>query len=373
MGIFELIQHDHRAIDDLLDRLERPVAQAGFDREGRQFLLDRVESEASRHEAAEELVLWPAVRRRLPDGAALADEALEQEGDAKAVLDLLRFVKSEAELADRCAMLRALLAKHADFEERTVFPRLRRRTSWVWRTWAGMKFRAARRTGPTRPHTHGPDRPLGLVTLGAPATILDHLRDLGSRERRHPTGFESPGQSDAIAVLTAHHQTIMGFLRQIEDQADPEDTLLHEAIRELAIHDSIERQCLYPVVRVRLEDGDRQFTAMLSEHARVTRLAADLEVYRFHDEARDAWVRELVAVVRTHIEEEEGAVLPALAARMTSEELMDLGLQLESARRRAPTRPHRHAVAVGAGARLSSVLVGRLDRTRDALSHRRSD
>ncbi len=371
MDIFQLLRRDHLEIDDLLGRLEQPTGEADFDQSGRQYLLDRLISVASRHEAAEEMTFWPHVRRRLPDGADLADRALQEERDAKAILDLLRFVRSDSEIAGECRRLHGLVRQHAEFEEQIVMPRMRRHTTWVWRRMTAMKFRVARRTGPTRPHPHGPDRPLGLTTLGAPAVLMDHLRDLRSRPRRHPTGFEEPEGDDAIAVLTRDHARIAQLLAQIEAQTDPDDTLVHRAIRELSIHDAIERQHLYPLVRDRLEDGARHYENLISEHARITHLAADIDVYRFHDAARAEWLHGLVVTVRTHIEEEEAGVLPALAARMTHEELVDLGRLLESARAKAPTRPHRHAVATGVGARLSRVLVGPLDKTRDALSGRR--
>jgi hemerythrin superfamily protein len=371
VDVLQLLQQDHREIDELLRRLEVPAGRADFDRSGREFLLDRLVSVASRHEAAEELVLWPEVRSRLPDGASLADEALRQEREGKAVLDLLRVVRSEDEIVEECGLLHELVQKHGDFEEHRVFPSLRKRTTCVWRTLAAYRFRAARRAGPTRPHPNGPDRPLGLVTMGASVAVVDHLRDLGSRQRRHPTGFESPGSDDAVLVLTRHHGRIIALLAEIEGHEDPDDMIVREVIRELSIHDSVERQHLYPVVRQRLDDGNRQYGHLLSEHERVTQLAADLDVYRFHDEARTNWIRELTLTVRTHIEQEEGGVLPALAARMTAEELIDLGVRLDSAWAKAPTRPHRHAVAVGTGARISSLVAGPLDKARDSLWRRR--
>jgi hemerythrin superfamily protein len=371
VDIFQLLEQDHLEIDDLLSRLDQPVGEVDFDRSGRRYLLDRLISVASRHEAAEELTFWPDVRRRLPDGAELAQQALQEERDAKAVLDLLRFVRSEPEMADECRRLHALVSKHAEFEEQVVFPQMRQHSSRIWRTTTAMKFRAARRMGPTRPHPHGPDRPIGLTTIGAPAVMLDHLRDLRSRPRRHPTGFDDPDRTDAIGLLTGDHARIEELLAQIDSRPDADDALVHEIIRELSIHDSIERQYLYPLVRDRLEDGPSRFQHLLSEHAAITRLAADLDVYRFHDGARASWLHQLVITVRTHIEGEEAGVLPALAARLTHEELVDLGLQMDTARAKAPTRPHRHTVATGAGARLSRVVVGPMDKTRDALSKRR--
>jgi hypothetical protein len=75
--------------------------------------------------------------------------------------------------------------------------------------------------------------------------------------------------------------------------------------------------------------------------------------------------------IRTHIEQEEAGVLAPLAARMTDEELVDLGGLLESGRAKAPTRPHRYVAGAGLGARLSRLVAGPLDKTRDAPPGRR--
>ena len=171
MNIFELIKRDHEEIDGLLVRLRRPPGTADFDQAGRQYLVDRLVAVASRHEAAEELVFWPAVRGHLAGGSDLADEALQAERDAKAVLDLLRVVDSESEIVDTCAELHAVLRAHAFFEEETVFPQLHHHTTRMWAALAGIRFRIARRGGPTRPHPNGPDQPAGLLTRGAPALV----------------------------------------------------------------------------------------------------------------------------------------------------------------------------------------------------------
>lgn len=367
MNIFQLIRQDHREIDGLLSRLQLAPDRADFDNAGRQYLLDRLVSVASRHEAAEELALWPQVRRRLPEGAELADQALCDERGAKAILDLLRFAGSEEDLAESCAELHRIVLAHARFEEETVFPRMRIYTTRLWASLAGVRFRMARWAGPTRAHPNGPDRPLGLLTIGVPAVMLDHLRDLGKRQRRHPVGFDEPGRADAVTILEAQHARIGRLLTELESQSQGDDQLLRSIIREVSAHNAIERQYLNRAVRRRLPDGDARYQQLVNGLGRIGRLTAKLDVYHFHDDARAEWVQELITDLRAHIEEEEAAVLPALAARMTHEELVDLGERLETASAKAPTRPHPHAAGAGAGARLSSLLVRPVDRARDAL------
>lgn len=371
MDIFDLLREDHLEIDDLLARLERPPGQAGFDRAGRDYLLDRLVAVASRHEAAEEMTFWPHVRRRLSEGDELADQALTAENDAKAVLDLLRFVQSEEDLVEKCARLHVLTREHAGFEEAVVFPLMRARTTRVWSALAGMRFRAARRIGPTRPHPGGPDRPAGLLTRGLPASLADHLRDLRSRRRRHPVGFEEPGRPDAMEVVVDDHVRLRELMTSMERQDDPDDGVVQALIREISVHDSMERQYLYPAARERLEHGNEIYQRAIAEHGQVSELAARIDAYPFHDEGRRAWLGELVGLVRAHMQEEESQLLPELAARMTPEELIDLGSLLQRARGKAPTRPHPHIAGAGIGARVSRLVAGPVDGVRDVVSGRR--
>jgi hypothetical protein len=141
-------------------------------------------------------------------------------------------------------------------------------------------------------------------------------------------------------------------------------------IRELSVHDSIERQYFYPVIRRRLQDGNRLYANVIAEHGAIARLAADLDVYRFHDEARRSWISELANKVETHVGEEETELLPALAAHMTKEVLVDLGALLEAARAKAPSRPHPHVAGAGGGAKLCRILARPIDRARDVLTRR---
>ncbi len=247
--IFESLRREHREIEKLLARLEQPAGEASFDLAGRKYLLDRLVVIASRHEAGEELTLWPEVRRRL--GRELVHTGLQEERDARAVLDLLRVAGSDQEIIDGCRRLHEVVARHVGFEEQTVFPEMHRSTTRIWRTLAATRFRMARRIGPTRPHPRGPDRPIGFVTKGAPAVVLDHLRDRRRRTLRLPAGVGDSQGSDAIEILERDHFELGELLSRIERRPDPDDRLVWEAIRNFSIHDSIERQYLYPLIRSR--------------------------------------------------------------------------------------------------------------------------
>lgn len=357
-------------MDGLARRVARPPDDADFDFEERRYLLDRLVLVTSRHDAAEEMTFWPHVRRRLVDGDRLAERAVQAEDEIKGCLSVMGVTRAEDELVAEAGRLRTLLGEHIHFEETTVFPAMHRCTTQVWRVLTGYKFRLAARAAPTRPHPDGPVTLAGFMTVGAASIVVDHLRDRRDAARRRPDGFESTGHPDVIEVIEAEHRRIRDLLERIDAQADPDATLVHHAIRQLSIHDSIERQYLYPVVRRRVEDGNQVYSQLIAEHGAIAQRAANLEAYRFHDDSRISWLRELAAMSRRHMDEEEETVLPRLRARLTTEELIHLGGQVAAARDRAPTRPHPHVAGAGAGARVSSRLAAPLDKARDALSGR---
>jgi Hemerythrin HHE cation binding domain len=84
----ELLQRDHDEIRRLLSQLAAgPIAAGGDDPRG--SAVEQLVISASKHEAIEEQYFWPVIRRRVHDGARLADEAVSQELQVKHVLDLL--------------------------------------------------------------------------------------------------------------------------------------------------------------------------------------------------------------------------------------------------------------------------------------------
>jgi hemerythrin-like domain-containing protein len=175
-SLYTLIKQDHRYAERLIDQLTADPSEVSYDDTARKNVADFLVAADSRHETAEELVLWPAVRRRIPGGHDLAEEGLRQEHEAKLVLDALRFADGNSRL--RLAGEFAVLARaHMAFEDRTVLPAVRKATLWPGGWLLGAKFTMAKKVAPTRPHPHGPDRRLGLLTRGLCAAGLDRVRD----------------------------------------------------------------------------------------------------------------------------------------------------------------------------------------------------
>lgn len=175
-NLFTLIRRDHAATQVLLDQLTADPADVSYDEVARRHVADFLVAADSRHEAAEELVLWPAVRRWVRRGDDLVREGLGHEHEAKLVLDTIRFAQGDA-LVRLGREYAALSRAHRAFEEDTVLPALEKVMLWPGGWVLGAKFAMAKKLAPTRPHPHGPDGRLGLLTRGLCTAGIDRVRD----------------------------------------------------------------------------------------------------------------------------------------------------------------------------------------------------
>lgn len=176
---------------------------------------------------------------------------------------------------------------------------------------------------------------------------------------------------DAIDVLVTDHRTVDRLFEQVEDGGEqPDQDVVHQLVRELAVHDAIERAHLYPRLRHEIEGGGHLADRSEYEHTGVANEL--LAVDRAHPGSAEQR-RHLVALmelVRAHILEEETEIFPALRREVDSGERAKLGDMLEVAKRTAPSRPHPGAPAEGMGTKLAGVFTAPFDRARDAAEGR---
>lgn len=129
-NVFDVLSEDHQEVRRMLAELETgPTAATGASDDQLQLrkrLTEQLIIEESRHEAAEEMHFWPAVRQHLTDGAWLADKATGQEQEAKELLNQLdRLAASDAEFEQLLSTFTAAAVEHIAFEENQVWPGLR--------------------------------------------------------------------------------------------------------------------------------------------------------------------------------------------------------------------------------------------------------
>lgn len=166
---------DHREVDELFAEIEKqPV---GDDR--RRKLADELTIELVRHSVAEEMHLYPAVRRFVDDGDDMADKELSDHAKVEQHLKELEGLPADDPQFDHLvAKLKLEVSEHVRDEEGRLFPLLAAACSPAALDELGEKVRAAKKTAPTRPHPSAPDTPPGNKILGPGAGLVDRARDL---------------------------------------------------------------------------------------------------------------------------------------------------------------------------------------------------
>jgi hypothetical protein len=146
------------------------------------------------HAFAEESVLWPVMRRTLPDGH---DLTLEVEQEHQEVNELVKRLDAlPAGAPERAALLdrlTAVLREDVRDEEDVLFPRLQAVVSPAQLRLLGVLWEVVRRIAPTRAHPVVARRPPGNVLAALPLTVLDRLRD-----RVELAGSRTEGTSRAL-------------------------------------------------------------------------------------------------------------------------------------------------------------------------------
>ncbi|WP_330237661.1 hemerythrin domain-containing protein [Streptomyces sp. NBC_00525] len=172
---------DHREVDELFARIEaQPVGD-----EQRRKLADELTIELVRHSVAEEMHLYPAVRRFVDDGDDMADKELEDHAAVERHLKELEGLSADDPQFDHLvAKLKLEVGEHVRDEENRLFPLLAAACSPEALDELGEKVRTAKKTAPTRPHPSAPDSPTGLKILGPGAGLVDRARDLLSGRGR---------------------------------------------------------------------------------------------------------------------------------------------------------------------------------------------
>jgi len=176
----ELLQRDHDKISRLLAELAAgPVGTVPADGDDpRGATVEQLVICTSRHEAIEEQYFWPVVRRRVRDGAQLADEAVSQELKVKYALDLLDGLDpAEGEFELLLRQLVSVCHAHLGFEESRVWPAVRLALSEQELADLGAQLWQSRRLAPTRPHPHLPSDPEVQRLAGRIAGATDRIRD----------------------------------------------------------------------------------------------------------------------------------------------------------------------------------------------------
>ena len=130
-----------------------------------------------------------------------------------------------------------------------------------------------------------------------------------------------------LTELIAHdHQVIARLLAAV---ADPERAdrfpVAHRLLDELATHTAAELQILYPALRDIVPGGVELANRGQTDHDTLRPLLVALEQAHPDDAAFDDVVKGLAAAVHGHVPPVENEFLPALAAVVGAETMLELG------------------------------------------------
>jgi hemerythrin-like domain-containing protein len=184
--VFDALSSDHAAVRQMLAELEAgPTAAAGADDgqlRSRKKLAERLVIEESRHEAAEQMYVWPAVRDKVDDGGRLADQALSQEQEGEQTLSQIDGRgAADPEFEQAISQFITAARQHMQFEETEVWPRLRTALTEKEIELMADQYQTSKQAAPTRPHPGKLESAEKLRTGGPMVAAMDRARDALTR------------------------------------------------------------------------------------------------------------------------------------------------------------------------------------------------
>ncbi|GIF14942.1 hemerythrin domain-containing protein [Actinoplanes teichomyceticus] len=171
--VIDILTSDHRDVTALIGEIWT-VADPMIRRD----LTDTAISELVRHAVAEEMYVYPAMRKHLPDGDQAVEHDIEEHKELEQTMKQLEAADvSSAEFDGALRKLEALLADHVRDEEAEQFPQLRRHIPQEELVELAAKVETAKKLAPTRPHPAAPNSELFHKLVGPGVGLVDRLRD----------------------------------------------------------------------------------------------------------------------------------------------------------------------------------------------------
>lgn len=205
-----------------LDRLIRAVDASHGAQRAEQ--LNRLCRLVFTHAFAEESVLWPAIRRSLPQGERLTLQIEREHQEINELFTELETLDVDGPRFDE-VWRRAVGLMRDDVrdEEDELLPLLQEASSHRALILLGWAWEAVRRTAPTRPHPVVARRPPGNALAATPLTILDRSRDRLDRFSRR-AGGRAGGLSASVSRAFAR---VAGAIEHVPPLTRGEDPSTH--------------------------------------------------------------------------------------------------------------------------------------------------
>ena len=173
LDVVDVLTTDHAEVTALIGDIWTTE-----DVELRRDLTDTVIAELVRHSVAEEMYVYPAMRKHLPDGEAAVEHYTAEHKELEVTMKQLEAVEtSDPRFTELLTQLQTILADHVADEETEQFPLLRARVPRAELVEMAQKVESAKKLAPTRPHPAAPNNQVFHKLVGPGVGLVDRLRD----------------------------------------------------------------------------------------------------------------------------------------------------------------------------------------------------
>jgi hemerythrin superfamily protein len=171
--VVDILTSDHHEVLDLIEEMKRTD-----DPQRLREHADTIISELVRHSVAEEMFVYPAMRRHLADGEHAVAHDIAEHKELEVTMKKLEAVDATTpEFREVLDQLEAVLRDHVHDEETEQFPELRARVPRFDLLEMATQVELAKQVAPTRPHPLAPNNKLFHLTVGPGVGLVDRLRD----------------------------------------------------------------------------------------------------------------------------------------------------------------------------------------------------
>ena len=179
-NVIDILTKDHREVEVMFAELETLMGTpAGGDAERRKDLADQVTIELVRHAVAEEVAVYPEVKRRVSEEEA--ERAKQEHAEAEKTMKALEKLSSDDPSFDsEMRKLMTEIREHVTEEEGEMFPHMREIMTPDELVDLGKRVEAIKAMAPTRPHPAVPNDPGKRLAVGPVAGLFDRLRDMAT-------------------------------------------------------------------------------------------------------------------------------------------------------------------------------------------------
>ena len=182
---------------------------------------------------------------------------------------------------------------------------------------------------------------------------------------------------DVFEVLKADHEAVKAMLSRLEARPivsmEERKELTEQVIIEESMHEALEEQYFWPVVRGLGDEGARVADKAISQEQEAKQVLAGLDVLDLWDADFDRLLTSFTAAAREHIAFEEGRAWPILRAGISPAQAVELGEKIANGKATAPTRPHPHTPPREGVLTTAGLVAAATDRLRDAAAGRGQD